>query len=95
MSTVPSASPDPLPAAEPFDSTGSPQDPRRRLPAVDRLLDEPGLAALLPVYGRERLVVQARRELESLRSRVEGGGEPDLARAVAELPARIAAALAA
>jgi len=73
-------------------SPASPDDPRRRLPAVDRLLADPGMSALERVYGRERLRVQARRELDRLRERA-GADPAGLGREVAELPARIARAL--
>jgi L-seryl-tRNA(Ser) seleniumtransferase len=68
-----------------------PDDPRRRLPAVDRLLADPRLAALERVYGRECLRVQARRELARLRAEAGTGGPPE--RELERLPARIAKAL--
>jgi L-seryl-tRNA(Ser) seleniumtransferase len=66
-------------------------DPRRRLPAVDRLLADPRMVALERVYGRESLRVQARRELARLRA--EAGAGEALERAIERLPARIAGAL--
>jgi L-seryl-tRNA(Ser) seleniumtransferase len=41
-----------------------PDDPRRALPAVDRLLAQPEFAALEGVYGRERVRVQLRARLD-------------------------------
>jgi L-seryl-tRNA(Ser) seleniumtransferase len=41
-----------------------PDDPRRALPAVDRLLARPEFAALERVYGRERVRVQLRARLD-------------------------------
>ena len=87
--------------------SGSPLDVRRSLPAVDRLLAEPAVAELIPLYGRDRVRVQARRELDALRSRLtavplaeETGEEPPsspdaVSRAASDLPGRIAAGLAA
>ena len=80
----------------------SPSDPRRQLPAIDRLLAEPRLQPLERVYGRERLLVQARAELAALRERLgksgldEGGDDgsaanSELERELAALPERIAA----
>ena len=43
------------------------RDRRRGLPPVDRLLAHPEVAGLVPLYGRERVRVQARREVEALR----------------------------
>jgi L-seryl-tRNA(Ser) seleniumtransferase len=68
-------------------------DPRRRLPAVDRLVAEPRLAALGRVYGRERLIAKARRELERLRLDLESVPAAEGERRLAELPERIARAL--
>lgn len=75
-----------------------PDDPRRRLPAVDRLLAEPRLAALQRVYGRDLVRVQLRAALERLRSGATGGSEPATAGDALEgeldrLPSRLAAEL--
>src|SRR5262245_16088913 len=71
-------------------------DGRRGLPPVDRLLAHPAVADLIPLYGRDRVRVQARRELEALRPWLAGGAPPaEVEGAVAALPARIAAGLAA
>ncbi|MCM2270913.1 MAG: L-seryl-tRNA(Sec) selenium transferase [Thermoanaerobaculia bacterium] len=69
-------------------------DARRRLPAIDRLLQEPEVAVLAAVYGRDAVTVQARRELAALRARIEAGEALTDAR-LAELPHAVAAALAA
>jgi L-seryl-tRNA(Ser) seleniumtransferase len=46
------------------------QDARRALPQLDRLLDDPAVAALSALYGREQVKVQARRMLAALRERL-------------------------
>jgi hypothetical protein len=71
--------------------TAPADDPRRRLPAVDRLLSDPRVAPLERVYGREHLLVQARRALERLRQRAAGGD--DVEGALDGLPAELARAL--
>ncbi|MEZ5332940.1 MAG: L-seryl-tRNA(Sec) selenium transferase [Thermoanaerobaculia bacterium] len=72
----------------------NPQDHRRRLPAVDRLLREPALARLEGYYGRDALLAQARAELERLREGLDAlEGPAAVAVAVEELPGRIAASL--
>jgi len=42
-------------------------DIRRRLPAVDRLLADPGIESLVALYGRESVRQTVRRELDALR----------------------------
>jgi len=69
------------------------RDPRRQLPAVDRLLGLPRVAALVPVYGRERLVVQARRLLDDLRAALAADDGLDLETRLAALPAELEARL--
>ena len=54
----------------------STQDLRRRLPAVDRLLAEPGFERLSGLYGRDLVRQRLRQGLEALRQRL--GGKPDL-----------------
>ncbi len=68
-------------------------DPRRRLPAVDRLLADPLVRRLEASYGREPVRVQARRALDRLRRRLAGEGAPPSADEVAALPDEIARAL--
>ncbi len=68
-------------------------DPRRSLPAIDRLLAEPRLVALERSYGREAVRVQAQRALELLRERLAGGTVGDLEGALADLPGEISRAL--
>jgi len=48
-------------------------DPRRRLPSVDRALAEPALAALVSLYGRERVTIHLRRRLEEARAALLAG----------------------
>ncbi len=71
-------------------SVASREDPRRRLPAVDRLLADPRLADLEGSYGRERVRVQARRALEALRQRLAADPELAAAAAAEALPQTIA-----
>lgn len=71
-------------------------DSRRLIPSVDRLLGDPKIASLVPLYGRDLVRVHARREVEALRSRLAGG--PPLSReearaSVEALPERLAARL--
>ena len=74
-------------------------DARRAIPSVDRLLSDPAVAGLLPLYGRAPVRVQARREVEALRSWLAAGGgdrpAAEVEGAVAALPARVALGLAA
>lgn len=67
-------------------------DTRRGIPSLDRLLSDPAVSSLIPLYGRGPVRVQARREVEDLRERLASGSEtPEgLGNAVAALPARIA-----
>lgn len=48
-------------------------DPRRRIPPVDRLLVQPALGHLVRLYGREVVRVQARWVLEEVRSEMLAG----------------------
>jgi L-seryl-tRNA(Ser) seleniumtransferase len=74
-------------------------DARRGLPSLDRLLSHPAVARLLLLYGREHATIVARRVVDELRERL--AAEPPLTaeaaaaaqRAVATLPATIAAAV--
>ena len=65
-------------------------DARRGIPSLDRLLSDPAVSSLIPLYGRGPVRVQARREVEDLRGRLAAGSE-DIDGAVAALPGRIAA----
>jgi L-seryl-tRNA(Ser) seleniumtransferase len=67
-------------------ATQQPSDPRRRLPAVDRVLALPEIAPLSGLYGRELVRVQARAELAAQRGRLLRGEGPEEA---SELGARI------
>lgn len=68
-------------------------DARRGIPSLDRLLSDPAVSSLIPLYGRGPVRVQARREVDDLRDRLAAGSEPpeELESAVAALPERIAA----
>ncbi len=48
-------------------------DPRRRLPSVDRALAEPAFAALVSLYGRERVTIHLRLRLEEARAALAAG----------------------
>jgi L-seryl-tRNA(Ser) seleniumtransferase len=68
------------------------------LPQLDRLLAEPPIRALLALYGRQPVKVQARRLLAALRARLAAAppgeaADAALAAEVAALPARLAAEL--
>jgi L-seryl-tRNA(Ser) seleniumtransferase len=65
-------------------------DARRGIPSLDRLLSDPAVSSLIPLYGRGPVRVQARREVDDLRDRLAAGSEP-IESAVAALPGRIAA----
>ncbi|MEO8503253.1 MAG: L-seryl-tRNA(Sec) selenium transferase [Acidobacteriota bacterium] len=85
-------------AERPQDAAGlvSGQDPRRHLPSVDRVLADPALAPLLALYGRERLLIHVRRELDALRGGDLGGLAREGWGGLAErLRAQLAAGLAA
>jgi hypothetical protein len=77
------------------DSMDTPEssDARRGIPSLDRLLSDPAVSSLIPLYGRGPVRVQARREVDDLRDRLAAGSEPpeDIESAVAALPGRIAA----
>lgn len=62
----------------------------RLLPAVGRLLDDPILGSVQELYGRERVRVQARQQLDGLRQRIdEGIPDPTVRRWIEELPRKI------
>ncbi|MES1243703.1 MAG: L-seryl-tRNA(Sec) selenium transferase [Acidobacteriota bacterium] len=68
-------------------------DTRRGIPPLDRLLNDPAVASLIPLYGRGPVRVQARREVDDLRERLAAGAdlsEVETAEAIAALPGRIA-----
>ncbi|GMU63989.1 MAG: L-seryl-tRNA(Sec) selenium transferase [Acidobacteriota bacterium] len=73
-----------------------PDDPRRALPAVDRLLAEPEFTALEGVYGRERVRVQLRARLEVERAqRASSAAAPAEPLVAARLAEEVGRALAA
>jgi L-seryl-tRNA(Ser) seleniumtransferase len=71
-------------------------DARRAIPAIDRLLADPDVAKLLPLYGRDQVRVQARRELDDLRAWLTAAEPPagEMDAALAALPGRIGQGLA-
>lgn len=74
--------------------TPDPFDVRRGIPSLDRLLGDPAVSNLVPLYGREPVRVQARREVDALRERLAADPPPsptDVESEVAALPGRIAA----
>ncbi len=71
-------------------------DIRRQLPAVDRLLADPEIEALVALYGRELVRQQVRCELDSLRRQLATdtpGGKEELKAVVGELIQRVVATL--
>lgn len=58
--------------------TGSP-DSRRQLPSVNRLLDDPAVAALLAVHPRARVVAALRGTLDVMREHIAAGGAAPVA----------------
>jgi L-seryl-tRNA(Ser) seleniumtransferase len=76
------------------DNDSNMRDSRRGIPSLDRLLGDPAVASLIPLYGRGPIRVQARREVDDLRDRLAaepGLSRDEIGRAVAALPDRIAA----
>ncbi len=68
-------------------------DTRRGIPPLDRLLNDPAVASLIPLYGRGPVRVQARLEVDALRERLAaapGLSPEEIEDAVAALPGRIA-----
>jgi L-seryl-tRNA(Ser) seleniumtransferase len=61
--------------------TPNQSDARRGVPQLDRLLADPAIVALVALYGREQVKVQARRVLAALRDRLAApaaaGAPPD------------------
>jgi L-seryl-tRNA(Ser) seleniumtransferase len=78
-----------------MDNSDSPNaNARRGLPPLDRLMNDPAVAQLIPLYGRDQVRVQARRVVDDLRELLAADPPPPRAEvesAVAALPARIAA----
>ncbi|HEX2162380.1 MAG TPA: hypothetical protein VHM02_00375, partial [Thermoanaerobaculia bacterium] len=73
-------------------------DPRRQLPPIHRLLEEPALGRLIGLYGRGPTTIHLRRAVEARRREVAAGGEvpaeaPAAAELIVELAARTAASL--
>ena len=69
---------------------------RRGIPPLDKLLSDPAVATLIPLYGRDQVRVQARRVVDELRRRLAADPPPaggEIESAVADLPARIAAGI--
>ncbi len=71
----------------------SPQDPRRQIPSVDRLMGELAVSRLIEVYGRDLVRVHVQNDLAALRGEVGAAGVPvppgALESALAGLPARV------
>jgi L-seryl-tRNA(Ser) seleniumtransferase len=66
-------------------------DPRRRLPAVERVLASPAVQRLVELYGRSLVTVQVRAELAARREAADG--EAGLDELAARVGARVEAAL--
>ncbi|MGB9775289.1 MAG: L-seryl-tRNA(Sec) selenium transferase [Anaerolineae bacterium] len=54
----------------------------RQIPSVDRVLNEPAIQGLLPLYGHRLVVAAIRRTLDDIREEVRAGGEPPMYEAV-------------
>ena len=82
-----------------MDNSDSPNaNARRGLPPLDRLMNDPAVAQLIPLYGRDQVRVQARLVVKALRELLAADPPPPQAEvesAVAALPARIAAEIVA
>ncbi|HYN19469.1 MAG TPA: L-seryl-tRNA(Sec) selenium transferase [Thermoanaerobaculia bacterium] len=77
-----------------METSDSSAEPRRGIPSLDRLLNDPAVSSLIPLYGRGPVRVQARREVDALRERLAANGalpQGEIEAAVAGLPGRIAA----
>jgi len=62
----------------------------RKLPSVDALLQEPGMAALVNTHGRQLVLDAARQELDEVRERIRGGAAcPELLALVARIDERL------
>jgi L-seryl-tRNA(Ser) seleniumtransferase len=61
----------------------------RRIPAVDRVLERPGIRRLEEVYGREAVKVQVRGTLEGIREHVRRSGSQGLAQALDALEVEV------
>jgi L-seryl-tRNA(Ser) seleniumtransferase len=73
-----------------------PPDARRGIPSLDRVLSDAEVSRLIPLYGRDQVRVQARREIADLRQRLAAAPPlppEERQSAVAAVPGRIAAAL--
>jgi len=66
-------------------------DPRRRLPAVERVLASPAVQKLVELYGRALVTVQVRAELAARRE--AAGGADDLDELATRVAGRVEAAL--
>jgi L-seryl-tRNA(Ser) seleniumtransferase len=74
------------------------EDPRRRLPSVDRMLAEPEFEHLAELYGRDQVRSRLRRELEALRCRLAvpvGSEAESIDSAMAALRSRVSGGLVA
>ena len=73
----------------------SSDDPRRALPSVDQLLQEPSVRALQERFGRALVTAEARSVLAGARARAAaGGGAQGIAALAGEVAARLASATA-
>ncbi|HEX7186246.1 MAG TPA: L-seryl-tRNA(Sec) selenium transferase [Thermoanaerobaculia bacterium] len=69
-------------------------DARRGIPPLDRVLSDPEVSRLIPLYGRDHVRVQARRVIDDLRGRLAADPPPspeEMDQAIAALAARVAA----
>src|SRR5688572_10415431 len=68
-------------------------DPRRRLPSIDQVLQDPEVRRLEGRFGRDQVVEEARRLIEEARGLASEGRIKDVEEALAHLPFRLGAAL--
>jgi L-seryl-tRNA(Ser) seleniumtransferase len=68
-------------------------DPRRRLPSIDQVLQDPEVRRLEGRFGRDRVVEEARRLIEEARGLASEGRIKDVEDALARMPVRLGAAL--
>jgi len=69
------------------------RDTRRAIPSLDRLLRDPAVARLIPLYGRDTVRVQAQRVVLALRERLAAAGGEHEETELGGLAGRIAASV--
>src|SRR5690242_17309669 len=73
------------------ESTTNIQNRLRRLPSVDRMLGQPGIADLIEEYGRERTVESLRAVLDNVRREIlDNGDTPEVSALVERVAQHLA-----